>query len=120
MSAKCEMLDGRICRHPVIGNQIVDERDCAACTIFKSGSTEPRALEQDRPACMHRGSKLSVAPCCGQMFACNLHKGKKCAPTGIAKEPFLSCETCGDYNAPEYEHYPNSESIVTAEPPADK
>lgn len=53
--------------------------------------------DEDSRKCLHRGTRLSVAPCCGQMFACNLHKGKKCAPVGIAKEPFLSCSACDDF-----------------------
>ena len=56
---------------------------------------EPAAADSRK--CLHRGTLLSVAPCCGQMFACNLYKGKKCAPVGIAKYPFLSCSTCDDF-----------------------
>lgn len=47
--------------------------------------------------CKYLGTKLSVSSCCGQMYACKFHKGKKCATVGIAKDPFLSCQTCGDF-----------------------
>jgi hypothetical protein len=33
------------------------------------------------------------------MYACKFHNGKKCAIVGIAKEPFLSCQICPDFDS---------------------
>ena len=83
-------------------------RDCRGCKSFAlkpQAPIEPTVIPGHAPtvpasppeACRHLGTKLSVAPCCGQMYACRLHKGKKCAPFGITKDPFLSCSTCQDF-----------------------
>lgn len=108
MTQQCSFLVSGVCRHPVIGPAIVQPVDCAACIAFDGReSAELDLLRQYRDGlttsttfqtqCKYQGTKLGIAPCCGQMFACNFHKGKKCAPTGVAKEPFLSCLTCKDF-----------------------
>ena len=110
MAEDCCFLFSGICRHEVIGPAIVEPSDCATCIAFNGRESEEltalaeyrqRVQTIDNPAlagrCKHIGTKLSVAACCGQMFACNFHKGKKCAPIGIARDPFLSCQTCSDF-----------------------
>lgn len=110
MTEACCFLRRNVCRHEVIGPAIVEPSQCATCIAFNGReSKELTALAEyrqrvqtiDNPAlagrCKHIGTKLSVAACCGQMFACNFHKGKKCTPVGIAKDPFLSCQTCVDF-----------------------
>lgn len=67
---------------------------CIGCHEF-----EPRSSFGEVTPCKHRGTKLKVAACCGQMFACNKFKGKKCAPVGIAKDPFLSCQSCEEFES---------------------
>jgi len=42
------------------------------------------------------------------MYACKFHKGKKCATVGIAKDPFLSCVVCPDFE-------PNTPTIIDRE-----
>lgn len=42
------------------------------------------------------------------MYACKFHKGKKCATVGIAKDPFLSCVVCSDFD-------PNTPTIIDRE-----
>ena len=108
MTEQCSFLISGICRHPVIGPAIVRKNDCDSCIAFNGReSPELDLLRQYRDGlttsatfqtqCKYLGTKLGLAPCCGQMFACNFHKGKKCAPVGIAKQPFLSCSTCDDF-----------------------
>lgn len=86
----------------------VNIRDCRGCksfTLKPQAPIKPTVIPDHPPMiptpipkpCRHLGTKLSVAPCCGQMYACQLHKGQKCAPFGIAKDPFLSCSTCQDF-----------------------
>jgi hypothetical protein len=112
MQHQCKLLDGAICRHWVIGPQIVYQHDCDTCIAFDGrDSEEMQALARYREQvltisppntigrCRHLGTKLRVAECCGQMYACKFHKGKKCAIAGIAKEPFLSCQTCPDFDS---------------------
>lgn len=90
----------------LLGNVAI--QDCSGCKSFllkPQKPIEPTIIPHYAsvdsttvPAiCKNLGTKLGVAPCCGQMFACKLHKGKKCTPVGIAKEPFLSCSTCPDF-----------------------
>lgn len=112
MTDDCSFLDSSVCRHPTIGPAIVQLVDCAACIAFNGRESDEltqlaeyreriqrgHKRESTRSTCRHRGTKLSVSPCCGQMYACNLHRGKKCAPVGVAKDPFLSCQTCDDWS----------------------
>jgi len=67
---------------------------CFGCSEFAS-----RCSSAEGVPCKHRGIKLSVASCCGQMYACNKFKGKKCAATGVAKDPFLSCQSCAEFES---------------------
>ena len=110
MSEVCQFLHmGSICQHETIGPAIVEPSECATCIAFNGRESEEltalaeyrqRVQTIDTPVevgrCKHLGTKLRIAECCGQMFACNFHKGKKCAPSGIARDPFLSCQTCSD------------------------
>ena len=79
----------------------------------------PQPLYAGRPQCKHLGTMLRIAPCCGQMYACGFHKGKKCAPVGVAQDPFLSCETCDDFAYPDtwlsdYDRFKNRCIAVTS------
>lgn len=111
MNKTCCFLHDRVCRHPVIGPAIVQHFDCDTCIAFNGRESEElRLMAEYRERidtisqpntigrCRHLGTKLSVASCCGQMYACKLHKGKKCATVGIAKDPFLSCQVCPDFD----------------------
>lgn len=87
-------------------NGIRSTAQCSGCKDFRlrpQSTRVPTAIAAPvyhvtESICRHLGAKLSVAPCCGQMYSCRLHKGKKCAPVGIAKDPFLSCSTCPDFD----------------------
>jgi hypothetical protein len=111
MKKICSLLHCGICQHPVIGPLIVQQIDCDTCISFDGRESEElTAIAEYRDAiqqqgiaaqqtCRHLGTKLKIAECCGQMYACKFHKGKKCAIVGIAKEPFLSCQTCPDFDS---------------------
>ena len=121
MTETCCFLRSNICHHAVIGPALVEPFQCATCIAFNGReSDELTALAEYRKAiqqqgmiyndrtCRHLGTKLSVASCCGQMYACKFHKGKKCATVGIAKDPFLSCVVCSDFD-------PNTPTIIDRE-----
>ena len=112
MSDVCCFLDGGMrCTHPVIGPAIVTHFDCDTCIAFNGRESEELtalaeyrdAIQQQgivsHPTCKHLGTKWRVAAGCGQMYACKFHKGKKCAPRGIAQDPFLSCQICPDFDS---------------------
>lgn len=87
----CDHYVSGFCMNQNVNIEVPTNDDCAACRWISNKEINER--------CKHVGTKLSVSTCCGQMFACNLHKGKKCAPVGVAKDPFLSCSTCGDFES---------------------
>jgi len=111
MKSICSLLHCGICQHPVIGPLIVQQTDCDTCISFDGAESEELtaiadyrdAIQQQgivqQPTCKYLGTKLRVAECCGQMYSCKFHKGKKCATVGIAQDPFLSCQICPDFVA---------------------
>lgn len=109
MRNKCNLLHDGICRHEVIGPAIVQPIDCEHCIAYNGADSEEMrqlAIYKENlhtigvtQRCKHIGTKLKIAECCGQMYACKFHKGKKCAIVGIAKEPFLSCQICPDFDS---------------------
>lgn len=104
-----EYIDGETIRCKTHGERpLIQCRGCKDFRLVPQPKRVPTVIHApvqyampEPPECRHLGTKLSIAPCCGQMFACRFHKGKKCAPVGLASEPFLSCETCEDFTLPD-------------------
>lgn len=104
MTDQCSMLDSSICRHPVIGPQIVQPHDCATCIAFNGRESEElTALAEYRERvgtsgqpqisgqCKYLGSKRR---CCGALYICRQAPATNCVLRGEAPTGVRACDTC--------------------------